>query len=318
MRISGVTYVPRKTHKIRNFFVVALVLILVLFIAVAAVSAYVSWDLTHPKKAEIPPFESNIIPEYKDASFTDIHKSVNLSGWFFSAQGSDKTIILAHGYGRNRLQFDIKTLDMIKSFLNKGYNVLTFDFRNSGRSGGKKSTLGLYEKDDLLGAVNFAKAQGSKHIVLLGFSTGASTCILAAAESRDIEAVIADSPFSDLKKYLNESLQTWTRLPEFPFNRTVDLSLRYLTNVNSSNISPVKVIGKLSPEPVLFIHSKDDKSISLSNSRELYDAYSKIAGDKAELWETAGAGHAAGYEMYPEDYMDRVIGFLDKIYKSRQ
>ena len=51
--------------------------------------------------------------------------------------------------------------------------------------------------------------------MLLGFSMGASTAILAAAESQDVDAVIADSPFSDLTSYLDENLSVWSNLPSF-------------------------------------------------------------------------------------------------------
>jgi len=41
----------------------------------------------------------------------------------------------------------------------------------------------------------------------MGFSTGASACILAAAESDDVDAVIAESPYSDLTLILNKRKQ---------------------------------------------------------------------------------------------------------------
>jgi len=73
----------------------------------------------------------------------------------------------------------------------------------------------------LLGAVDYVKSKPelNQEIVLMGFSMGASTSILAAAREPAVSAVIADSPFADLKNYLNDKLSVWTELPSFPFNK---------------------------------------------------------------------------------------------------
>lgn len=314
MRISGITYVQRESHKTRNIFIVIIALLLLIALSISVVSAITGWKLTHPEKIDIPSFTSNIAPDYRNVSFLDINKKVQLKGWLFEVKGSDKTIILAHGYSKNRLQFEEKTLDMIKSFLDKNYNILAFDFRNAGKSGGNITSIGFYEKDDLLGAIKFVKSQGSKHIVLMGFSAGAATSILAAAESTDVDAVIADSPFSDLREYLNKNLSVWSGFPSFPFNRTITFSVELLTGVNPAKVSPRNVISKISPRPVFFIHSKDDKKISISNSIEMYNIYSNVAGKNAEFWQTEGVDHVGSYRKYPQEYMDKVFEFLQKVY----
>ena len=284
MRISGITYVQRNSHKTRNIFITLIVLFLLIAITISVISGIVGWNLTHPKKIDIPSFSSNIAPDYKNVTFFDINKKVTLKGWLFEVKGSEKTIILAHDYSKNRLQFEMQTLDMIKSFLDKNYNVLSFDFRNAGQSGGNITSIGYYEKDDLLGAVKLAKLQGSKYIVIMGFSAGA-TSILAAAESKDVDAIIADSPFSDLKSYLNTNLSTWSEFYSFPFNRTIIFSFDLLTGVNSSNISPINAISKISPRPILFIHSKNDMNTPVSNSIAMYDIYYKIAEHPNKMFE---------------------------------
>lgn len=322
MRISGITYVPRKTRKarsVRNFFMVIFILALAAAVTITAISAYVGWNLTHPSKKPVASFSSNIVPEFTNVDFPDINNNLRLKGWFFPKKGSVKTIILAHGYKQNRLQFGEKTLDMIKSFLDKGYNVLAFDFRNCGISDGNLTSVGVYEKDDLLGAVKYVRAAGSKHVVLMGFSMGASASLVAAGDidkSQGVDAVIADSPFADLKEYIAESLQVWTPLPRIPFNFTVPLTIRAITGINPNEASPREVIRNFAPKPVLLIHSTDDKAIPVENSRELYSVYSKAAKGKAVYWETSGAGHVEAYEANPGIYMEKVFEFLDKVFEQ--
>lgn len=314
MRISGVTYAARKTHRARNIILTVTILLLLAILTVVVVSGYKSWTLLHPEKKPIDTFSANIVPEYRDISFKGIDTSIILKGWLFQAKNSDRAVILVHSYGNNRLQFGIKTVDLIKEFLNKGYNVFTFDLRNSGESGGKDTTLGYTEKEDIQAAISYMNKQGSKHITLLGFSTGASASILAASESKSVDAVIADSPYADLQAYLSQSLNRWTHLPSFPFNKTVSLAMEISGGIDTANTSPVNVLTAEKPPHLLLIHGQEDKLIPVENSIELYQKYSALNFSGAEFWRTEDDGNATGFEKYPKEYMSKVFAFLDKVY----
>ncbi|MCX7920756.1 MAG: alpha/beta hydrolase [Clostridia bacterium] len=289
--------------------------IMLITIALLAYSAFVGWKLIHPKRRAIPVFSLIDVPSYEDVSFKDISKTLNLKGWYFSAGGSDKTVILCHGYKMNRLIFKERTFNLIKDFNSRGYNVLTFDFRNAGTSEGTFTSIGLYEKDDILGAIDYVKSRGSRNIVLMGFSMGASSSLLAASESSDVDAVIEDSGFSDLKNYLDKQLPVWSRLPSFPFSKLILFSIKSAMGLDPAHVSPRKVMHKIAPRPVLFIHSKDDTYISVENGRKLYNVYSKLAADNAVYWETQGADHLSIYWNFPEEYIKKVFDFLEnKVY----
>ena len=317
MRISGVTYVPRKAHMFRVIFKAILLLIFILALIITLISAYMGWNIVHPVKTTIEPFSSNIVPDYKSVNFTSGDKNILLNGWFFKKSGSDKTIILAHDYGKSRLQFGEKTLEMIKGLLNKNYNVLAFDFRNSGKSSGTVTSLGVYEKDDVLGAVDYIKSTGSKHIALIGFSTGASACILAAAESKDIDAVIADSPFLEFRDYIKADLTEQKLLP-YLFYYTIPLSVEVFAHIDIDNTSPRKAVMGISPRPILFIHGKNDDMIPITDSKKLYELYTRTNGNKAEFWEVENAGHVGAFNNSPEKYINKVLEFLDNVYAPAQ
>ena len=313
MRISGVTYAVRKTHTARN---VALTIIILLFLAILTIiilSGYKSWTLLHPDKKPIDTFSSNIVPEYRNISFKSTDPSIILKGWLFQTKGSDRTVILVHSYGNNRLQFGLKTVDMIKDFQDKGYSVFTFDLRNSGESGGKDTSLGLNEKEDVLAAINYVKSQGSKHITLMGFSTGASASILAA-ESGSVDAVIADSPYADLKAYLTQNLNQWTHLPSLIFNYTITLSIELTGDLDMKIASPVTGLTAENPPYMLLIHGRDDKLIPVENSIELNQKYSALNSKGAGFWMTEDDGDAASYLKNPDEYMNKVFAFLDRVY----
>lgn len=318
MNISGVTFVARKSHRGRNIFIISLLLLIIIsLIFTVAVSAYTGWSLTHPERKEILKFSSNIVLEYKDVEFKDINKKINLKGWYFKAKDSDKTVILAHGYAQNRLQFNEKTLDMVKKFVEKGYNMLLFDFRNSGLSEGKTTTMGFYEKDDLLGAVKYVKGQGSKSVILLGYSMGAAASIAAAADSNDVDAVIADSSYANLAEYLNDNLGKFTKgLPAFPFNKTIMTAFNLMTSIDPQKMSPEDDMARIAPRPVMLIHGTADETIPVGKADRLYSAYTGPA-DKITLWKVYGAKHVESYETNPDDYLLKVLGFLDRVYKNK-
>ncbi len=315
MRISGVTYIPRNSHKVRKTIIVLLIIILALLIFTAVTSIITANKSTHPKKVQIPLFGSYIVPDYKDISFNDINNDIKLKGWFFESRGSDKTVIFAHSQGSNRLQFGIKTFDLVKNFINNGYNVLMFDFRNSGESEGNISTFGQKEKDDILGAVKYIKSIGSKQIILLGFGEGANASILAASVSNDIQALILDSPYTDLDSYINKVISENSKLPKFPFNKTIKLSMKLLYGIDTTMPGPSSMIDKLSSLPILFIYNTDDTKVTEEQSKALYNKYSVNSG-KGSFWETSGTGHLGTYGKYEENYISTVQDFLNSLNKT--
>ncbi|NTV90092.1 MAG: alpha/beta hydrolase [Clostridiales bacterium] len=312
MRISGVSVASRKTHKARNAVITVLILLFLVVVSIVLISAYNAYVLIHPAIQPIEAFSSNIVPEYRDVNFKSSDKTVILNGWFFKSKNSDKTVVIAHSYGKNRLEAGTDTIELYKKLLDMGYNVLAFDLRYSGKSGGKNSTLGCLEKEDVLSAMNYVRQQGAKHIVLVGFSTGASACLMAAEESGKVETVIADTPYAKLSQYVNGYVDS-TLLPKFPFSMTIMSSLDAMTDINNDNCSPVNNLQKLSGCNVMFIHSSADTFIPLEDNRQFYSEYSNLATGIHDFWETDAKGNASSFEADPSTYINKVAEFLGKL-----
>ena len=262
LKISSVSYVSNnrrryRKSKVSSYFSILLLLILVIILIL---SARGGWNLSHPTKL-LPQTigikePSNIMTEI---TFSDSQNKINLKGSFYKASSPDNCLILSHDYGKNRLIFDSATLPFIKSCLEKNYNVLTFDYRNSGNSDKDVSTFGFYEKYDLLGAVKYAKSNGAQHISILGLSAGASTSLLTVADDPGmVESIIVDSSFIDLKQYLYYNLPTWNNLPSFPFTLTTISTFSLFTGVDVGDVSPLLAIKKIPAEKIMIIHSEND------------------------------------------------------------
>lgn len=278
-------------------------------IVMVAISLKVGWSLTHPVRKALDDSPESYGLLYETIEINSAPDQITLQGWMIEADDPRGTIIMAHGYRGNRLETGVPALALAKELHTHGYHVLMFDFRNSGESEGDLTTVGYKEKEDLLSAVQFAKNYAPDvPIGVIGFSMGASTAIVASAEEPLIEAVIADSPFSDLRVYLESNLPYWSDLPHFPFTFIIMNTLPLLTGIDVDEVSPRKAMESLDT-PVLLIHGAGDEAIPYQNSEEIY---SKAKSGNAELWIPEGSDHVKSYADHSEEYLHRVLQFLEQ------
>ena len=180
-----------------------------------------------------------------------------------------RLVIFAHGYAENR-ERNKPALPLAKALYERGISSLLFDFRNSGLSDASVTSVGHFETYDLLAALKWGVRNGYTAFAFVGFSMGASTAIVAAAHSKRVKAVVADSPFSDLKPYLKENMRLWTKLPNFPFTPLILKMISPLTGIDPDKVRPIRKIVELKHTPILLIHNAGDPFISADHSRRLY------------------------------------------------
>jgi len=272
------------------------------------VSFGVCWSIAHPRRYPVDKTPAALGLDYQDVTFPSREDHLPIKGWLLPAANSDRTVIIAHGYSNNRLQDDVPALSLAEALVNAGYHVLMFDFRNCGESAGNMTSIGQYEVRDLLGAIDFVRSHPdiTHRIALLGFSMGASTAILVGSREPAVDAVIADSPFADLKRHLGSR--------SYPFHALLLPELSLLTGINPEQVSPVRAVQNFSPRPLLLIHGDADRDIPVANSREIFRA-ARAAGFEANLWIVPGADHLKSYSKAPKDYSLKVIEFLDNSLK---
>ncbi|MET3208970.1 UNVERIFIED_CONTAM: fermentation-respiration switch protein FrsA (DUF1100 family) [Paenibacillus sp. PvR008] len=292
--------------------VLLLVIALVFFISYKVIDTL----LHHPRDTNVS-YELNIDKTpYEDVEFKSLKNDNTIRGSFFPANGlsgkaSNKTIIVVHGYTSNRLVKG-RTNKLVEHFVPKGYNVLAFDLSAQGKSDGDLITLGLNEKYDLLGAVSYLKSRDhtGDNIGVIGFSMGAATSLLAASESNDIKAVIADSPFRNAGLFLREGLPYFSGLPAFPFSYTSTWVANWVFKIDLDSISPMDAVKKMKDKPVMLIHGTGDQQISYKNTEVIYESLKD--DPNAEVWYPQNTEHIDAINHYPTEYFKRVDRFLDK------
>jgi len=175
----------------------------------------------------------------------------------------------------------------------------------------ERYSYGPLERRDVLAAVAFVRAHGipSGHIAFLCHSMGAATCLLAAPDAADVSAVVADSAYARFTDILDVEFPKQSGLPVL-FIPGSELMADVLYGIDVTKAAPIEVVDRIRPRPILFIHGETDTYVPPENSSRLWRA----SGKSPELlWLLPGVERDLAYRIYPEEYLHRVIGFLDAV-----
>ncbi len=220
------------------------------------------------------------------------------------------TVILAHGVTYT-LYGSIKYGQM---FRDMGFNLLLYDHRNHGRSGGRDTSFGFYEKYDLQAWVDWVVARpdlatgGAGHVIgTHGESMGAATVLQHAGIDPRVAFVIADCPFANAADEFAYRLREEYHLPRFPLVPLASLITRWRAGWFYRDAAPLVAVPHIAA-PVLLIHGAADTYIPPEDSQQLFAA--KREGLK-RLWLAPDARHAQSQPQDPQAYAEQVADFLE-------
>jgi len=175
------------------------VLVAVVLFCAAAVAAGVGtqvYRVTHPpRQSDAPPTLASVVVPFEEVRF-DSSDGVSIDGWLLSGEPGRPFIILCHALGRSKAS----VLDLAVQLQIEGFNLLLFDFRGHGSSGGNASSLGISEKREIIGAVDFLTAlegAGTDRIGVYGVGMGAHAAVLAAVDRPAIKVLVLDGLYPD-------------------------------------------------------------------------------------------------------------------------
>lgn len=241
---------------------------------------------------------------YEDVEFPAVDGST-LRGWLIPADNNrSEAVVAVHGGEGDRRSF-MRHVPM----LNKaGYTVLLFDYREHGISDGDSRGIafGWRANHDVSSAVAFIKQQRSySRVAVLGTSMGAVSAIIAGANTPAIDVVIAENPFATAQDVLGDA-DFFDKLPLW-YRKLVAYFVRVHFDVLDEP-NAIDVVNQIAPRPLLLMHGTADQSVGFWQSEKLYEQ----AGEPKEIWILEGAEHTALFNKAPEEFQQRVIGFLDR------
>jgi uncharacterized protein len=214
------------------------------------------------------------------ASFEELSLAgadVTLKAWRLRATPPTRgTLIYLHGVADNRMS----GTGIGQRFAEQGFDVVAYDSRAHGESGGEACTYGFYEKRDVVRVLDTITV---RPIVLFGVSLGAAVALQAAALDDRIATVVAVETFSDLRTVARE------RVPSIVTDRSFEKSLALAEQraaFQIHEVSPAAAAAQIRV-PVLLIHGAKDRETPPAHSRRVFEA---LRGPK-RLVLVPNAGH---------------------------
>jgi pimeloyl-ACP methyl ester carboxylesterase len=248
---------------------------------------------------------------YTNVSFPARNESnILLKGWYLQGQG-DKTILIVHGGFQTRIDNVVDTLDLTKSLVADGYNVLLFDLRGRGESQGKGLNI-LTNENDIGGAIDFLKTRGGvAHIGIIGFCSGAATTAIFASQE-NIGAIVLDGCFATADSMVTRQA-TIRGIPAFLVDSFIPgLRLTVKLFYGAVPEDPIKAVPNITC-PVFFIHEQNDDLTTTQETNRLFQTAKNPAD---EIWEVPGALHSEGYKTDPAQYVQKVNAFFSNAFAN--
>jgi fermentation-respiration switch protein FrsA (DUF1100 family) len=298
---------PRRWLKVAIGLVTVPFVLTTLATTATQIIAYVA---AHPQRERLPHTPAHRGLAYQDVTFTT-GDGIRLKGWFIPSHYSRAAVILGHGFSRSRQEL----LDVAAMLNRNCYNVLLFDWRAHGESGGVQTTFGYEEVQDLAAALDYLSARPEvdpERIGVLGKSMGAVIVIRGAAALPQIKAVVADSPFPSLQDSIEVSFSRLGPLGLWPL-RSIALFIGTRTiSIDPDLVRPIDDIAHISPHPVLIMHGGRDELIPADSGQRLYAA----AAEPKFLWYEPDVAHVELSTRYPVEYEARIVDFFDRAIKD--
>lgn len=230
-----------------------------------------------------------------------------LRGWIIPANSPVRgTIVILHGVSESK----IAGLPMAKEFHTRGYNVVLYDSRCHGESGGRYCTYGYHEKYDTQRVIDHLFERKNLHVGklgLFGWSMGAAVALQVAAIDSRIAAVVAESGFATLRTVFDDYQKRMIKLPWHYLRNIVIKRSEYLAHFKANDVAPVEAVRHIHV-PIFLLHGTEDNLIKYNYSEKVYIA----ANEPKELWLVPGARHHDMMEVGGEEYTRRITEFFDR------
>lgn len=197
-----------------------------------------------------------------------------------------KAVVVCHGAGRSK-----NTMSIVQTctILATRYDVFTFDFRGHMESGGVFRANGDTEYD-LLAVIDHVKRCGYEKIAVVGWSVGATTALLAAANGCPIDAIVAGAPPPvSLGEYKHLRLLKRVPVIGFPGGSAAATSRYMRVMPGKTYMNVLEFVDLVPPIPILMAYN--DYDITLNIDASAFEMLHRKLPATTEAMRLPGRGH---------------------------
>ncbi len=219
-------------------------------------------------------------------------------------------MVLVHGIESNYHE----VLKVAYNYLENGYNVVVYNQRQTGYTGGKDYTFGFYERWDLEEVVNYATKTYTEGVLgVHGFSMGAATATMHTElneEKKNVDFYILDAPYHTMKSAVTMGIES-KNIPLIPLRYVSwagELYIRIKSGFRYKDSEPYRAVKGITV-PVMLIHGTSDKVTLPEGSKVIYDT---IPHMNKELWLIDGLDHCVASNLIEKEYFSRIYRFIEE------
>jgi len=266
-----------------------------IFAVYAAVCLYIY--MAQDRMFYFPTKDFAVNPDDYNLEFQDIFINVGqdetIHAWYFPySQNPDsaKTVLFCHGNGGN-ISHRIETVIFL---LQRGVNVMLFDYRGYGRSSGSPTESNTY--DDVKAAYDWLISEKSvkpSNIIIFGRSLGGAVAVDLASKI-SCGGLIVESSFDSAIEMAKGYF------PFFPARLLIKYDYDAITKISKVNCFK------------LFTHSPSDDLVPFDRGKRLFEA----APEPKSFYEISGRHNERTYLDDP-DYIKAIDDLLKQESESR-
>jgi pimeloyl-ACP methyl ester carboxylesterase len=215
-------------------------------------------------------------------------------------------------------------LPYVADLRQRGFDVLSFDFRNQGASSRTPNYdpmpwVTTFEMADLSGAIDYLFSRGDvdlSGVGVIGVSRGAAAALGTAAQDPRIRALVLDSVSPTGRLRVHKAICSARRHIRLPqcllgilcrplgmLDSWVRMVLGLWRNCRFVNVDRS---ARQVSQDVLLVHGENDQLVPLDVARSLGIS---MPGN-AELWSVPGAGHGSAIDAARDEYQSRIGDFF--------
>jgi esterase/lipase len=224
-----------------------------------------------------------------------------VKGWLIRGKPGQGAVLLLHGVRGNRADM----LGRARFLARDGYTVLLIDLPGHGESGGARITFGAREKDGVLAALAWLRAEApGERIGAIGVSLGAAALVLAHPSPR-LDAVVLESMYPTIDEAVANRLRTRLGAPGAWSTPLLVQQLPWRIDVAPAQLRPIVDIEQLA-SPTFIISGTVDTQTPATETQRIFAA----SHAEKQLWLVDGAAHVNLHTFAGSAYETRVGSFL--------